>query len=389
MLPCLSLKSPSAATSTCIPDSPPTIVDLHHHSQAGNSTDGTPVSSTLQSPVVNLGHEYSLYVQSNSFNEIYSGTHHQEITNGEQIESNFDADDEGARQFVLARVLHPNRQCVEDALRHAKPNTVTRLVSNFFDHSESATDLCLLLRRSVFRARAIYSPIHNLLEKLPIELESLTQSHCDNAHEMLVQFNRCDSPFPFPDSHNFQGVRHSFSELRQQLDNRRLRSRSRVHFVRPAAVACALCFVGSAVTIIFSALAITGHALFAVAACPFCAAANFPRNLTKKELAHVEQLNAAARGTYMLDEHLTTIGPLVTRLHDCIESDKHFIRLGLGLGSDKYIISEVLKHLRKNHLKFFDQLKVLEDHICLYFSAVNRARIQLFQEIHVHQTSHS
>ncbi|XP_048234572.1 UPF0496 protein At3g19330 [Ricinus communis] len=389
MLQCLSLKSPPAARSTSIPNSPPTIIDLNHDCEAGNSTDGTPVSCTLQSPVVNLTREYALYVQSNSFNEMRSRIHHQEIENGEQIESSLNIDVEDVRQFVLAQVLHPNRQCVEDALRHAKPNTLTRLVSNYFDHSESTTDLCLLLHRSVFRARDIYSPIRNLLEVLPVEMDSLTQSQCDYAYEIFMQFDRCDNPFPCPFSHEFEGIHRSFSELSQQLDHRLRKSRSKVHLVRRATLASALCFIGSAVAITLTALAITGHALVAIVACPFCAVTSLPSNLTKKELAHVKQLDAAARGTYVLNNELDTVDRLVALLYNSIENDKHLIRLGLGTGSDKYFISEVLKHLRKNHPTVIDQLKNLEKHICLYFIAVNRARNLLLQEIHVYQTSNS
>ncbi|XP_050230850.1 UPF0496 protein At3g19330 [Mercurialis annua] len=387
MLQCLSLKSPSAATSTSVPNSPPTTIDIHHH-DAGTSTDGTPTSSAIQSPCINLTREYTLYIQSNSYNEICSRIH-QDIETGEQIEFHVNNDDENARQLLLNQVLHPNRQCVEEALRHAKPNTLTRLVSDYFDHSESTTDLCLVLHRSVFRARAVYKPIHNLLEVLPVELESLTQAQCDYAYEMFLQLDRVENPFPCPDNHSFQGLRGSFSDLKQQLDRRLVKSRSRVRLVHRAAAASALCVIGTAVSVTMAALVISGHALVAIVACPFCAVAGLPRKLTNKELAHVKQLEAASRGTFVLNGDLDTIDRLATRLFDYIENDKLLLRMGLERGCDKHPISEVLKYLRKNHLDFIEQLKDLEEHICLYFNAVNRARRLLLEEIHVFQTSDS
>ncbi|OAY37108.1 UPF0496 protein At3g19330 [Manihot esculenta] len=395
MLQCLSLKLPSAA-STSQPNLPATTIEFHQYndpppSQGGTSTDGTPVSSTLQSPTVNLTREYTLAVESNSYNEIWSKiqiSSPQEF-DGEQIEFHSNNDDEAARQLLLAQVLHPNRECVEEALRDAVPNTLTRLVSNYFDHSENTTHLCLRLHRSVYRARALYDPFLKLLDVLPQDSDCLTESQCNYAYEIFLEFDRCDNPFPCPDSHNFQDIRHSFSQLRQQLDDRLRKSRSRVSLVRRATAASALCIIGSAVTVTFAAVAIATHSLIAIVACPFCTVLNLPRKLTKKELEHVKQLDAAARGTYVLNNDLDTIDRLVARLHDSVECDKHLIQLGLERGNGKHPISEVLKHLQKNHLNFIDQLKDLEEHICLCFNAVNKARSLLLREIHVYQNSNS
>uniref|UniRef100_A0A2C9W2D5 Uncharacterized protein n=1 Tax=Manihot esculenta TaxID=3983 RepID=A0A2C9W2D5_MANES len=393
MLQCLCLKSPSA-TSTSQQNSPTTTI--HHHngppSLDGTSTDGTPLSSTSQSPTVNLTGEYTLAVQSSSYNEIWSKIHdsttHQEV-DGEQIEFYSNNDHEDARQLLLAQVLHPSRECVEKVLRHARPNTLIRLASDYFEHSENTTHLCLLLHRSVYRARALYDPLHKLLEVLSLDSGYLTQSQCNYAYEIFLQFDRCNNPFPCPDSQNFQDIRHSFSQLRQQLDHRLRKSRSRVSLVRRATTASALCLIGSAVTVTLAAVAIATHAFVAIVACPFCTLINLPRKLTKKELEHVKQLDAAARGAFVLNSDLDTIDCLVARLYASIESDRHLIRLGLERGNDKHSISEVFKHLQKNHLNFIDQLKDLEEHICLCFSAVNRARSLLLREIHVYRTSDS
>ncbi|XP_058003599.1 UPF0496 protein At3g19330 isoform X2 [Hevea brasiliensis] len=349
MLQCFSLNSPPA-TSTSQPNSPTTPIHLHDYngpppSRGGTSTDGTPVSSTLLSPTVNLTREYTLAVQSNSYNEIWSKIHdstHQEL-DGEQIEFHSNNDHGEARQLLLAQVLHPNRECVEEALHDARPNTLTRLASNYFEHSENTTHLCLLLHGSVYRARALYDPLHKLLEVLPLDSDYLTQSQCNYAYEIFLQFDRCDNPFPCPDSHNFQDIRHSFSQLRQQLDHRLRKSRSRVSLVRRATTASVLCVIGSAVTVTIAAAAIATHALVAVVACPFCTVMNLPRKLAKKELEHAKQLDAAARGTFVLNSDLDTIDRLVARLYASIESDKHLIRMGLERGNDKHPISELFR----------------------------------------------
>ncbi|XP_065869304.1 UPF0496 protein At3g19330 [Euphorbia lathyris] len=373
MLQCLSLNSPS----------PPSTIDLNHPppSQAGTSTDGTPVLSPA-----NLRREYTFYVQSNSYNEMYS-RYHQDT--GELIEFHFDIDDEDSRRLRLNQVLHPNRECVEEALRHARRNNLTDIVSNYFNHSENTTHHCLLLHQYVLHARALYDPLHKLLDILPLNLDSLTQSQCDSSYEIFLHFDRFDNPFPSPDSHSVQDLRRSFSELRQQLDHKLKKSRSRVSLVRRVTVASTLCIIGSAVAVTITAAAIATHALVAIVFCPFCTVANLPGKLTKKELAHLKQLDAAARGTYVLNNDLDTIDRLVARLHGSVEDDKNLIQFALATGSDKHPVSVVLKHLRKNYLNFIDLLNDLEERIYLYFNAVNRARNLLLQEIHLYQTSNS
>ncbi|KAI3409172.1 uncharacterized protein J3R85_019718 [Psidium guajava] len=108
------------------------------------------------------------------------------------------------------------------------------------------------------------------------------------------------------------------------------------------------------------------HALIAFVSAPRLTV-YLPRDrFSKKELAHAAQLDAAAKGIYVLNNDLDTIDRLVDRLYAAVEDDKLLIRIGLERGTDKNPILEVVKQLRKNHTKFFDELKDLADHIWLY-----------------------
>lgn len=137
--------------------------------------------------------------------------------------------------------------------------------------------------------------------------------------------------------------------------------------------------------VIIAALAVATHTLVTIIAVPSCIA-YFSRSLTKKERADVVQLDAARKGAYVLKKYLDTIDRLVARLCTAIEGDKQLVRLGLGGGKDKHSIQEVVKQLRKNQLNFSNQLKDLEEHICLCFKTVNWARSLLLQKINLHQT---
>ncbi|KAG1364126.1 putative UPF0496 protein [Cocos nucifera] len=95
------------------------------------------------------------------------------------------------------------------------------------------------------------------------------------------------------------------------------------------------------------------------------------------------QLDTAARRTYVLNNDLDTIERLVAQLHETVESDKKLVRLGLERGRGQHHpIEGVVRQLRKNHPSFLHQLRDLDEHIYLFFAAVNRARSLLLQQIH-------
>lgn len=318
------------------------------------------------------------------------------------------------QRLLLEQVLQPNRQCVQEALRQAKPNSLTRLVSDYFDQSENTTQVCLMLHRCVYRARELYAPLDQLLDVVDSEESlslNLSQSQCSRALEVFLQFDRHDNPFPFPDdsdSHNFDDMLRCFSQLKHQLDARLRSSRSRIRLLRRATRASALCFIGTALTVAVSAVAITAHtltaALVVVAGPPLCCTPTATGNgigssccscnsssmmtaMERKEVAHMKQLDAAAMGTCVLNNDLATIDRLVRRLHTAVEGDKLLIRLGLerasatGTATDKHAIQEVLKQVSRSRPNFLHLLNELEEHICLCFNTVNRARSMLLQHI--------
>ncbi|CAK9180807.1 unnamed protein product [Ilex paraguariensis] len=349
------------------------------------STENTPRSSTPPSPSVNLTREYTLAVQTNSYSEIWLQIHPNNCSYQEIDLEHLEAHEDQQR---LAHLLQPNREHVKEALRYARPSTLTRLVSAYFDHSEHTSQLCLLLHQSVLRARSVYAPLHDLLDVLPSDSESMTQSQCDRAFDVFLQFDCLDNPFPPPDSHNFNDMRSCFSELKQQLNRHLSKSHSRVRILHRGTTGSAICLIGTAVGVVISAIAIASHALVALVAVPLLPTL-LPSKMTKKELAHLSQLEAAARGTYVLHNDLDTIDRLVARLHTAVEGDKLLIRLGLERGRDKHPIQEVVKQLCRNHDSFFHQLMDLEEHLCLCFTAINRARSLLLQEIRLHETQSS
>ncbi|GER41866.1 hypothetical protein STAS_18597 [Striga asiatica] len=349
MLPCLKPSVPSTSNNISSPAS-----QVH-------SGDNTPASSVQLSPTINLNREYTLALQTNSYSE---------------IRRTFDPNPNipvSTGHADLDNVLQPSREHVQEALSQIAPgSSLSRLVTAYFEHSEQTSRLCLHLYRDVQHVRLAYSPVHNLLEHLPFDSHSsLSPSQCQLAFEAFVNFDRLENPFLPLD---FDAI----SDLRRQLDYRLKKSRTTLNRMRRCSVGSAVCLIAVTVGIAVSAVAIGAHALVALVAGPVCPPVVF---LPKKELVSLSQLDAAAKGAYVLGNDVDTIERLVARLQAAVENDRLLVRLGVERGLDGYSIQEVLKQLGRNRASLVQQLEDLEEHVFLCFAAINRARAMLLQEI--------
>ncbi|XP_027359168.1 UPF0496 protein At3g19330-like [Abrus precatorius] len=312
------------------------------------SSTSMPNSSQEDTPSVSR--EYNLAVHTNSYAEIRSNIQSQLHT------------------------LNPDRDRVQHAL--SDTTTTTRLISTFFDHTETASELCLHLHQCLSLARAAHAPLLDLFET--IDPLHPTHSDCKRAIPLFHHFDKQNNSIP--DSHIFSNLREALSNLKTQLDRRVSKSLSRVRFFRRAAAGSAICLVAVAVGVVVATVAVTLHAVVALAtaasagAVPVCAS-------ERRELVRLKQLDAAAKCSYVLSNDLGTIDALVSRLRAAVEGDRVLVRLSLERGNERYLVQEVIKQLCKSHDGFIRQVEDLEEHIYLCFYNINKARFLLFQEI--------
>ncbi|KAL1545668.1 UPF0496 protein [Salvia divinorum] len=371
------------ATSISCPKPPPPL-STNSCISAPASQDNTPTSSVHLSPTVNLSREYYLAVQTSSYSEIRRKFYH----DSSPLDQSVGHVDVFEEPQLLEHVLQPSRECLQEALSLIKPNSLTHLAATYFDHSEHSSRLYLLLYQRIRDTRLLYTPMHNLLDELPVDIHSdyysLSPSQCDLAFNVFLQFDCAENPFLSPDSQSFTNTRQRLTQLRVELDHHLKKSQSRLHLIRHCSRGSVICLIAATVGVVMSAVAIATHALVALVACPICHAI-LPSNMTKKENIHLAQLDAAAKGAYVLRNDLDTIDRLVARLCAAVENDMLLIHLGLERGRDKYSIQEILKQLQRNRPNFVQQLVDLEEHLFLCFAAINRARLLLLQEIQMHQ----
>uniref|UniRef100_A0A0E0DDN4 Cathepsin propeptide inhibitor domain-containing protein n=1 Tax=Oryza meridionalis TaxID=40149 RepID=A0A0E0DDN4_9ORYZ len=350
--------------------------------------------SPLSTATINLSQEYTLAIHTSSYHEIWAKIH---VDGGDGQRADGvggggggggEEDEEDEDRCTLAGVLQPEDAVVERALGDAPDTELTRLAADYLSSTHHASLLCLSLRRALRRARALYGPITDLLALIP-HAPPLSAPHRDCAFDAFLLFDQMPNPFPAPAA-GFQGMHRSFVGLKNHLDLRLLRARRRRRLVRCATRGSGICLIACATGAAIAGLVLATHAITVLlAAAPACAASRgscCPAAASMKRLQqHMDRLDAAARGAYVLNNDVDTIERLVGRLHATVESDKLLVRLGLERGrGEHHTIEEVVRQLRKNHPSLLRQLADLEEHICLYFAAVNRARLLLDQQFHGH-----
>lgn len=371
MLHCLRQLSLTATTNCSSPSL-----------EGGLADDNT--ASSQPSPTVNLSRAYTLAVKTSSYGEIWSKVHH-EVPSDLSVEvAQVEFQEE---PLQLEDILKPNHECVQEALLHIKPEALNQLIAKYLDDSEQTARLCISFSQSVNQARLLYAPIYRLLDVLPLEMESaghsLSQAQCNWAFDIFLQFDSLSNPFPIHDTHSFNDMRHCYIELKCELDLLLQKSRSKVQFLRHATKGSVICLVAATVGVIITAVAIASHAFVALVAAPICSAC-IPSKMAKKEVVHLVQLDDATKGIFFLHNHLETVNCLVGRLYDAVEYYKRLVRFALERGKDRYPIQEVVKQLHRKHSNFLEELLGLEEHLCLCFAAINKARGHLLNYL-LHQ----
>ncbi|KAK4775187.1 hypothetical protein SAY86_010122 [Trapa natans] len=290
MLQCLSTSSSSSSQ----PASAPTEGPIPHPPPSeGRSTSATPQSSGILSPI-NIHREYALALESDSYREIWTLFHEDWLSSHDQ---ELHVHTQEARRILrLREALRPDTKVVKEALSRVRHCELTNLLSAYFDESEKATELFIMLHTGLQRARAIYTPLHNLLSAVPLDSEDILTSHFRMIEEIFIQFNQDENLLPFTGSNTFKPMRDCSLELKKQLVSCVKKSRSRARLVRRATSKSCLCLIGTSAIAAVSAAAVTAHcAIVAAAAAPCIISCPQPRKFVERELSRAVKLDEAAR----------------------------------------------------------------------------------------------
>ncbi|GFZ01127.1 transmembrane protein, putative [Actinidia rufa] len=272
-------------------------------------------------------------------------------------------------RLFAEHLLDPDQPTVTRILALARnhPENHT-LLSDYFLETANASLLCSLLLKDIDHTRVKYRSLKSTIDAL--ETAQLSPiNHLPVILTRLTEFSNSSNPFIYTASspHRYQAVQAGCTGLLKRLESSRDKARAKLQRI----------------TII------TTHALALLVASPALIVGSLELASSRKLVRFSAQLNAAAKGNYILNRDLDTISRLVARVNDELEHMRAMVRFLLERGEERIQVSwEVARQLKKTNSSFSQQLDELEEHLYLCFMNINRARNLVVNEILDQRKSH-
>lgn len=263
------------------------------------------------------------------------------------------------------------------------------LMLTYFETSAEASRLCSHLLSSINQAHYDFHFIKEALEKIN-DGSSIQETNL--AVSQLVSFTLSDNPLSNTDQHEFKLMQDRYTAILHQLKSKKKKVARRMKFIHGLKTVAGVCLIVACSVLALVAVGIDVHSLSGLLMGPALLGCTPFVQLKKKFSMFrlfrsrflrrlMEQLDAAAKGTYILNRDFDTVSRLVSRLHDEFEHNKMMIKFCLERRNDRVLIEEVVKELKKCGRGLEQQIEELEEHVFLCLVTINRARLLVINEI--------
>lgn len=333
--------------------------------------------------ILNLRDEYAKAFRTESYHDFWThvlALNKGHLTTHRSLGSTTAARLPSYRLFV-EHLLDPDQPTVKRILSTTRTHPkISSLLSDYFSTTSDASHLCGFLLKDIDHMRRKYKSL-----KDPFDGSSKNGS-CPMINNLPVVVTRVtlfskSNPFcsTAPSMNRFQAVQNSCSGLLKQLESRRDKTQSKIR--RLKRLKCGSTVFLVAVTASLAVIVVT-HAFVILVAAPGVMAASLELISIEKLTQWSAQLDAAAKGAYILIRDLDTISRLVARLNNELERVDALMQLWVEKGDDRLQANEeVASQLKRNNQSFIQQLDELEEHLYLCFLTINRARNIVTKEI--------
>ncbi|CAN4123020.1 unnamed protein product [Withania somnifera] len=284
----------------------------------------------------NVNEEYVEALRSKSYVEVYNKVQGQ-LDDGK-------LNDDHKLSSTSSLQLRTNL-CQEALSELPESSQLHPLIANYFDITLEACRTCELLLQNVQQTRANYREIRRAIRLMKKGQDS---RHSYNVYRELA---------------SFASLKNSFSVVNQKLSSQFRRVNRRMKFLKSCkrvfGISIAIGYTGVMIALLVLAL----HTMVCTVASPALVACSY--NPSSLEML-ITQLDVAAKGVYILINDFDTMSRLVRRLYDEIEHNRS--------------VADMCAK-KKNADIFKEQLKELEEHVCLCFLTINRSRRMVLQEM--------
>ncbi|CAL5032152.1 unnamed protein product [Urochloa decumbens] len=289
---------------------------------------------------------------------------------------------------IITPVLH------NIMMRRRTSSEIERAMAEYFEASTEAIEICRQLLRNIKNTQSNYQSMDNFLASITDSTASTSAS----APTALKSFPVTSNPFCTKNRSNFRQIHDKYSSILQSIRSSHRRVARKLKIVKAVkklsrallVVACggaAAAAIGAASHLLFLGFLIGAAAagLLPIAIKKRIAAKAKKEKRSSKTMSSLlrlqEQLDAAAKGTYVLGQDLDTVSSLVARLSDGIDRENAMARCCEERWGERSSVLEMVNELTKSCSSSRRIAEELEEHVCLFLATIHKARILVIQEI--------
>ncbi|KAL5744663.1 hypothetical protein ACOSQ2_027779 [Xanthoceras sorbifolium] len=338
------------------------------------------VDTFNRSSDVDVREEYAHAFRTESYNDFWTrvlALSNKDLSKCVSIESSTTRAKLSSYRLFSEQLLDPDQPTVIRILSLVRTHS---LLFDYFSETANAFFLFSRLLKEIDNVRVNYRSFKTLIKSLE-DNHLYSLNHFPSVITQLTKLSYSLNPFASsaPSACRVQVVQAGCSKLLKQIESSRNKARSKLRVINASEHGLAIFMV--VVTASFTVI-VASHALALLVAAPTLIAMSLESASTKRLNRVSAQLDAAAKGTYILNRDLDTISRLMARLHDELEHMRSMVKFWLERGEARLQTScEVARQLMKNDVSFSQQLDELEEHLYLCFLTVNRARNLVVKEI--------
>ncbi|CAL5067708.1 unnamed protein product [Urochloa decumbens] len=290
---------------------------------------------------------------------------------------------------IITPVLH------NIMMRRRTSSEIERAMAEYFEASTEAIEICRQLLRDIKNTQSNYKSMDNFLASIT---DSTASTSASSAPHALKSFPVTSNPFCTKNRSNFGHIHDKYSSILQSIRSSHRRVARKLKIVKAVkklsraflVVACggaAAAAIGAASHLLFLGFLIGAAAagLLPIAIKKRIAAKAKKEKRSRKTMSSLlrlqGQLDAAAKGTYVLGQDLDTVSSLVARLSDGIDRENAMARCCEDRWGERSSVMEMVNELRKSCSSSRRIAEELEEHVCLFLATIHKARILVIQEI--------
>ncbi|GMI90573.1 hypothetical protein like AT1G20180 [Hibiscus trionum] len=299
--------------------------------------------------------------------------------------------------YKFIQLLEPCQDTVSSILESEILSEIPELktlIFDYFDISAEASNICGHLLAKINQIQRNYQFIQRALDSL--------DDYCHSPKKFgqilseLNSFIALKNPFSNPNKHDFQTINERYSSILHDLKSKKRKVSRKIKMIKLIHKASGICLTTACGLIVIIAIVIAVHTLAPLLMAP--AVLSFvPVKILKKKkeifkkfpclkcgfLRKVgDQLDVAAKGTYILNRDFDTMSRLVSRVNDEVEHKKEIIRICLERQrEDHRFCLQIVNELKKCNAGFWKQVQELEEHVYLCLVTINRARALVIKEM--------